>query len=75
LLSCPLFGILSSEQFGTLRAIASTARRGVTTVAVDESETTGFERGAARLDLSFSEADCTGWSENQARSGMGAIGF
>jgi hypothetical protein len=25
--------------------------------------------------VSFSEADCTGWSENRARSGAGAVGF
>jgi hypothetical protein len=41
-LGCPLFGTLSSELFGTLHAIASTARRGVATVAVDESETAAF---------------------------------
>ena len=38
----------------------------------------GNERLTYHLDrpvLSFSEADCTGWSENQARSGAGAIGF
>src|SRR4051794_20174591 len=42
MLSWPVFGTVSWELFGTLHPIALTARRGVTSVAVDVSETRVF---------------------------------